>query len=244
MTAASGLSRTLAAPSPRWPLSALIEVSEAAQKRPAEAPRTTPRRWLVPLVAATTSARVASPADPWHQPRRLVARVGAAAGPLERGGEEREPQGREGDADPLAPRHLVREQAVGGDREQHQAAGDHGLDQRDRRQGEGGDVQRPRARGDDDAERVPARSEQRQRAAHRASHARPSATRPRLGACRGSRAPRRRRWRAPAAARAARRGSSRPGYRAERRRQKAQRTCPRSIRRRSGARRPSRRLTR
>ena len=58
MTAASGLSTTLAAPSPSWSLSALIEVPEAAQKSPAEAPSTTPARWLLPLVAATTSARM------------------------------------------------------------------------------------------------------------------------------------------------------------------------------------------
>src|SRR5439155_10861027 len=67
-TAASGLRSTEAAPSPRWWLSALIEVSEAAQNRPAEAPSRTPARVLRPLLTATTTADAATP--PIHATRR------------------------------------------------------------------------------------------------------------------------------------------------------------------------------
>ena len=79
------------------------------------------------------------------RPRDLVLGVGLVAGVAERRRQEREPERRERDADPLAAGHLVREEPVGGDREQHQAAGDRRLDQRDRRQRERADVEAPAA---------------------------------------------------------------------------------------------------
>ena len=66
MTAASGLRSTAAAPSPRWSVRALIEVSEAAQNSPADAPRITPSWTLPRLVPATTNAATESAPTQGH----------------------------------------------------------------------------------------------------------------------------------------------------------------------------------
>ena len=79
------------------------------------------------------------------------------------------------------------EQPVGDDGEQDEAAGDHRLDERDRREREGGDVEAPGADRDDDPEHVPAVAEQRQRGADRPPPLDRRRARPRRGACRGSR---------------------------------------------------------
>src|SRR5215218_4471538 len=55
-TATSGFSSTAATPLPRWSLSALIDVSEAAQNSPADAASSTPSWTLPRLATATTTA--------------------------------------------------------------------------------------------------------------------------------------------------------------------------------------------
>ena len=86
------------------------------------------------------------------------------AGAPERRREEREPGRGQRDADPLAPRHVVPEHAVGEHGDEHEPARDHRLHDRDRRERERRDVEAPRRRRDDAAERVDRRAEQRDRA--------------------------------------------------------------------------------
>ena len=85
----------------------------------------------------------------------------------ERRGEEREAGRGQRDADPLAPRDVVVEDAVGEHRHEHEPAGDHRLHDRDRRERERRDVEAPRRRRDDAADRVDRRAEQRDRARER-----------------------------------------------------------------------------
>ena len=69
--------------------------------------------------------------------------------------EEHQAEGGEADARPLARADLEAEGALGQDREEHEAAGDDGLDERERREGEGGDVEDPREEGDGHADGEP-----------------------------------------------------------------------------------------
>ena len=108
------------------------------------------------------------PGDPCDEAGRVVLGVGASAGIAEGRRQECETQRGQSDADPLTACHALAEQPVGGHRQQHQPAGDHRLHQRDRRQRKRGDVKAPRRRRDGEAEQVPARPKQGQRAAHRA----------------------------------------------------------------------------
>ena len=71
-------------------------------------------------------------------------------------------------AQPLAGPDADAEPALGQPGQQHQAAGDRRLDQRERRDGQRGDVQGPGADGDREADRPPAGAKQRRRAPQRA----------------------------------------------------------------------------
>ena len=59
------------------------------------------------------------------------------------------------------------EEALGEDREEDEAAGDDGLDERQRRERQGRDVEAPRAGGDEHAEREPLRAVEGDRAGNR-----------------------------------------------------------------------------
>jgi hypothetical protein len=70
-------------------------------------------------------------------------------------GEEGEPRGGQPDARPLAPAEPEAEEALAEDAQYHQPAREHGLDERQSRQGERRDVQRVGERGDEIADRPP-----------------------------------------------------------------------------------------
>ncbi len=93
--------------------------------------------------------------------------MGALGAALERRREERESERGEADADPLPARHLVREEAIGGDGEQHESACDHRLHEGDRSERKRDDVEAPADGRDHDPERVPAVAKERERAPHR-----------------------------------------------------------------------------
>ena len=153
--------------SPSSSESALIVVSEAAQSRPAEAPKRTPARGVAwPPTATATPAADHHP-DEDRERGGLVVGVGLVGAAVEGRGEEGEPGRGEGDADPLPPGDVVPEEAVGDHGQHHQAAGDRRLDERDRRQREGPDVEAPAGHRDQHAHRVGARAEQHQRAPDR-----------------------------------------------------------------------------
>jgi hypothetical protein len=86
---------------------------------------------------------------------------------VERRGQEGEARRGQAHADPLPARDPMGEEAVGDDGEHHQAAGDGRLDQRDRSQRQGPDVQAPATHRDQHAERVPAGPEEDDRAPQR-----------------------------------------------------------------------------
>jgi hypothetical protein len=65
-----------------------------------------------------------------------------------------------GEAQPLALADLEAEDAVGHDRDEHDATGEHDLHHRERGQRDGGDVQRPRAASHAHADREPLRAPQ------------------------------------------------------------------------------------
>ena len=75
-------------------------------------------------------------------------------------GQEREPGGGEAEAEPLAAVEPVTEVALGREGDQHQAPGDHGLDQRQRGDRHRGDVEHPGDRGDREAHRPPSGAKQ------------------------------------------------------------------------------------
>ena len=64
------------------------------------------------------------------------------------------------DADPLADADLEAEDALGQHGEDHDAGGEHGLDDRQRREGERGDVEDPGADGDGHADGEPPAAEE------------------------------------------------------------------------------------
>ena len=72
-----------------------------------------------------------------------------------------EPDERQREAPPLALADLEAEEAVGHDGEQHEAARQHDLDDRQRRQRDRADVQDPREEADEHADREPALAPQR-----------------------------------------------------------------------------------
>jgi hypothetical protein len=58
-----------------------------------------------------------------HRERRgVIGAVSAVATPVERGRQEREPRGRQGDADPFPPGHLEAEETIGHDRQEDEPA--------------------------------------------------------------------------------------------------------------------------
>ena len=83
-----------------------------------------------------------------------VGRVGAVRGG-ERDHEQQQAERGHGDADPLAHADLEAEDPLGHDGEDHDAGGEHGLDDRQRGEGERGDVEDPGAGGDGHADREP-----------------------------------------------------------------------------------------
>ncbi len=84
-------------------------------------------------------------------------------GRRQRDAEEHQPERGETEAEPLATADLQAEHALGHDREEHDAAREHRLDERQRRDGHRRDVEDPRPGGDEHAEREQARGEQRLR---------------------------------------------------------------------------------
>jgi len=105
-----------------------------------------------------------------RQRARVVVGVRRVGGALQRGGQEGQPGRGQRDADPLAPRHGVAEQPGGEHRQQHEAARDHRLHHRDRRERQGGDVEAPRRRRHHAAEQVDGLAEQVDRRAQRVAH--------------------------------------------------------------------------
>ena len=106
------------------PLSALIVMSLAAQKSPAETAS------AGPLCAAARRARTRRASAPPTVIANVAVVVVAVRGvgrALERRGQERQAGGGQRDADPLAARDRLAEEAVGDDRHEHEAAGDHRL---------------------------------------------------------------------------------------------------------------------
>jgi len=85
--------------------------------------------------------------------------------------EEHEAERGESDARPLARADGVAEPALREHREEHEPAGDHGLDDRQGRERQGGDVESPRADGDEHADGEPLGPEQPDRAGDRMLHA-------------------------------------------------------------------------
>ena len=78
----------------------------------------------------------------------------------ERDDEQYEAERGHAHADPLAHADLEAEDALGEDREHHDAGGEHGLDDRERGEGESRDVEQPGAGGDAHADREPLGGEQ------------------------------------------------------------------------------------
>ena len=101
--------------------------------------------------------------------RQRVAGVRAARG-RQRDDEEEEAAGGHADADPLAGADLEAEQPLGHHGEDHDAGGEHRLDDRERGVGEGGDVEEPGAGGDGHADREPLRGEELLDRAQRMAH--------------------------------------------------------------------------
>ncbi len=95
-----------------------------------------------------------------------VAGVRAGAGG-EGDGQQREAERGEPDADPLAAADVGAEPAVGDDREEDEPAREDGLDERERREREGADVEDPGEEGDAHAEGERARAEEGDGAAQR-----------------------------------------------------------------------------
>ncbi len=125
----------------------MIAVSEAAQKRPGgDAEEDALAQPLPGACQATTTAAPVTTTRNGTSRAVLVVGVRLGCGVAERRGEEREAERRERDADPLAPGHLVGEEAVGRDREEDEAAGDRRLDERDRRQRKRAHVEAPARR--------------------------------------------------------------------------------------------------
>ena len=87
-----------------------------------------------------------------------VARVAAVV--RQRDGEQHEAEGGEADARPLARADRAAEVALRQHGEEDESAGDDGLDDRERRHGEGGDVEDPRAERHEHADREPLGAEQ------------------------------------------------------------------------------------
>ncbi len=105
-----------------------------------------------------------------HHAGHRVAGVGSlAAG--QRGREEHEAEGGEADAGPLAEADGAAEPALGDDGEEDEATGDHCLDEREGREGEGADVEDPRPEGHEHADREPLGPEQAHSAANRMAQA-------------------------------------------------------------------------
>ena len=84
----------------------------------------------------------------------VVVGVRAVDRALERRGQERQPGGGQRHADPFTAGDGVAEDAVGDDRDQHEAAGDHRLHDGDRREAEREHVEAPGRGGHDAADRV------------------------------------------------------------------------------------------
>ena len=80
------------------------------------------------------------------------------------------PEGGEADSRPLAVAELEAEDAVGEHGEEHQPAGDHGLDERERRERERGHVEDPGAERHEHADREPLALVEADRAAQRVAH--------------------------------------------------------------------------
>jgi hypothetical protein len=95
--------------------------------------------------------------------RERVARVRAV--PVrERDGQQDEAESRAADPHPLAGAALEAEEALGEDGEEDEATGDHGLDDRQRSHGQGGDVEDPGADGHQHADGEPLGAEEADRA--------------------------------------------------------------------------------
>ena len=180
-------------------VSALIATLETPISRPEASPRTTP--WQIEPRRRTPEANRAQPAPTMH---RLEAgergdRVALVLARVRDGdGQEGEPGGGEPEAEPLAAVEPVAEVALGREGDQHQAPGDHGLDQRQRGDRHRGDVEDPGDRGDREADRPPAGPKQGREALQRAPEPDRQAPRRRRGACRASRGSPSRRTRVPA----------------------------------------------
>ena len=101
--------------------------------------------------------------------RERVRGVRAGRG-RERDHEEEEAAGGHADADPLAHADLEAEHPLGQHGEHDDAGGEHGLDDRHRGEGEGGDVEEPGAGGDGHADREPLGLEEVAAGAQRMAH--------------------------------------------------------------------------
>ena len=95
--------------------------------------------------------------------RRVLRPSGAAAGQSDDG----QPCGRDRDAEPLPSSEAKVEEPLREDSEEHEATGEHGLDDRQRRARERADVQGPREDRDQPPDREPLRAKERGRADER-----------------------------------------------------------------------------